>query len=372
MFVGVAPKADLLIVKVRYDKPGIGDSPSLVNALDWIWDHPRAAGKAVVINISQGNNYGPHDGTSLVESAIDIDLLTAHGRAVVKSAGNEGDTKKHAAGTVLPHDKLDITFEVRGGDAANRHLEIWYGKANTLKVTVLGVVPPGGQRPTSPTVSPNDAMQMWPVVPGVQGGLGPTFVKIVSRTLDGRNSDSCIELDFLRPAGGVLPAGEWLLRLENPDDQPAPFDCWFERAADGPTFTSHETRDNTITAPGTSKGVITVGGYSVRGLLFLTWNGDLGSWSSYGPTRDGRPKPDIDRARHQHHLGQEPDRHVLLLRLLRELLDRRHAEGGSVHGHLHGGSPRGRRHRAHVRERPDPAGEHGQAAADGDGAAAER
>jgi subtilisin family serine protease len=303
-FVGVAPLADLLIVKVNSAAVEIGESVNLVNALDWIWDHPAAANKGVVVNISQGDNRGPHDGNSLVEGAIEIDALVGHGRAVVKSAGNQGESACHAAASVPPPNGfLDVTFEVQPNDRSSRHLELWYGRDAALSVTVLGVDPPTGPRPTSPTAAYNSGLTIWPVNPAAPPNRQVRVI-INNRIADPRNGDNCIEID-LHPAAPPppqprppLPAGEWQLHLEalGPPagtNAAVPFDCWIERGDNPPEFTSHTTRDGTITIPGTSRGVITVGAYSQSGFLFFNWTGDLADFSSYGPTRDGRPKPDI-------------------------------------------------------------------------------
>jgi hypothetical protein len=132
----------------------------------------------------------------------------------------------------------------------------------------------------------------WIVNPGAPGNRLVTAT-ITSRLFDTRNGDNCISIELRRAAATVLPAGEWALHLESNVATPVPFHCWIERGKGGPTFTSHVSRNGTITAPGTSQQVITVGGYSQSGFLFWDWSGDLGGFSSYGPTRDNRRKPDI-------------------------------------------------------------------------------
>ena len=44
VYVGVAPAADILVVKRRSDNAEIGQSTNLLNALDWMWDHPVVLG----------------------------------------------------------------------------------------------------------------------------------------------------------------------------------------------------------------------------------------------------------------------------------------------------------------------------------------
>lgn len=44
VYVGVAPAADILVVKRRSDNAEIGQSTNLLNALDWMWNHPVVLG----------------------------------------------------------------------------------------------------------------------------------------------------------------------------------------------------------------------------------------------------------------------------------------------------------------------------------------
>jgi len=111
-YVGVAPEADLIFVKLRSASDALGESQRLIDAITWIFARARKVDPltACVINISLGDNMGPHDGTSLVEQAIDTILIVDGGLAVVKSAGNEGDTGRHAFATVPVGGNVGITF----------------------------------------------------------------------------------------------------------------------------------------------------------------------------------------------------------------------------------------------------------------------
>jgi len=287
VFVGVAPLADLLVVKMPYGDPAMGESVNLLHAFDWIWNHPAAAGKPIVINLSDGTNRGPHDGTSLVESALEVFLVTHPGHAVVKSAGNEGATNRHAHFDVPANDSADVTFAVANDDTSNRHVEIWTGGDDRLAVTLRGVLPAAGERPASQTVGPGEGPVQWQVNPQVT-------VTLTSRIGDPRNGQCVVDIDLSSTSGAMLVPGEWQIHLDNPFNQAATVDAYIDNGDDAPSFTSNATRDATITVPGTAKMVTTVGAYKQRsGVLFFHSDGDLADFSSWGPTRDGRPKPEI-------------------------------------------------------------------------------
>lgn len=310
VFVGVAPAADILVVKRNDDNPEIGQSTNLLNALSWIWQHPAVVGnptaqppvppRPVVVNMSFGDNRGPHDGTSLVESGLSLFLLTNSGHAAVKSAGNERDTARHAQLGVSPNGERDLTFAVRPDETADRHLELWFSRDDRLTATLRGPVPPGGgARPVIGTVGPNT-----PATPFVVNPTAPaprqTTATMTSRVDDPRNGACCIELDLSTPpaaAAGAKPAplldGEYEIHLENGLAHFAIVDGYIDKGEPGLVFTSSVEPEGTLTVPGTAEHIITVGAYAQKSFLFFEWSGGLKDFSSFGPTRDGRPKPDI-------------------------------------------------------------------------------
>ena len=79
---GVAPEADLAIVKTTFD------TADIAVAIKHIFDLADTRNQPCVINLSLGGHFGAHDGSSVSERMIDD--LSGDGRVVVVSAGNEG------------------------------------------------------------------------------------------------------------------------------------------------------------------------------------------------------------------------------------------------------------------------------------------
>lgn len=291
-YVGVAPEAEIIaVVNSGGDGEALGESVNLINALDFIWDHPRAAGKAIVINLSQGDNLGAHDGTSLVEQLIDLDLLLHDGHMVVKSAGNEGAARHHAQVTIAPGALRDVPVHVSAGDRVSRFSEIWYDGAGSLRCTVNAPTILGPP-PASPSVDPGNSAS-W-TVDTTLDATKRTVVRIDSRTNDADNHDNSIHVEWDPAAKATIPSGEWKLRLANTGATELTVDLWLERGDASPVFSRADTRtSSTISIPGTARRVVTVGAYSQSGFLFFNWSGDIADFSSRGPTRDGRVKPDI-------------------------------------------------------------------------------
>jgi subtilisin family serine protease len=303
-YVGVAPEADIIFVKNRFESDALGESTNLVNAIRYIFARAGqldgGSGRPCVINISQGDNLGPHDGTSLVEQAIDLMVLFDPGRAVVKSAGNEGAADHHAMATVPSPGNHTITFDMPPGAVSksgsfSHHMECWYDGAQRLDVTMTA---PGAPAWADPPVHPNDAPYVWTVNPTAPIGQRAT-VTITSTLNDPDNNDNRIDLEFSAPQDVAMPNGQWGIQFTNTGAAPADIHCWLDRGVrkEKPVFTSDVTTSHTISIPGTSDSVITVGSYAAEELDSSsgedTEQGDLDDSSSRGPTRLGVRKPDI-------------------------------------------------------------------------------
>ncbi len=102
-YLGCAFRADLLIVKLgRSVNSSYPTTTQLMQAADWAVKYASSVGKPVAINISFGNNYGAHDGTSLLEQYLN-NLTEIWKCAVIAGTGNEGGSGIHY------HAKLPLT-----------------------------------------------------------------------------------------------------------------------------------------------------------------------------------------------------------------------------------------------------------------------
>ena len=85
--------------------------------------------RPVLINISYGNIAGPHNGTSILEQAID-ELVEKHAPtrfplSVFVSAGNHKQAKCHACVNVLPNKTEELCWRVYPDDRTPSFMELW-------------------------------------------------------------------------------------------------------------------------------------------------------------------------------------------------------------------------------------------------------
>jgi subtilisin family serine protease len=286
IFEGVAPEAELILVAYRNEGP-VGGSAFVLDAIAFIAAHARARGLPVVVNISQGDNLGAHDGTSLLERAMD-NLLRDERMLVVTSAGNErgGAASHHARGQVSPEQLLVLPFQLLLDEehpVDSDTMDLWYRRDNRFSIALET---PDGWR--SPFIKPSSSA----AITFPNGNVAQIYSEINYPT----NGDNRIGV-FLEKGKGWQP-GLWKLVLSGDSVADGQFDVWADRS-NGVTlidFRKCQTDDSTVTLPGNGRRVITVGGFISRPEREFSNSevaGALSPGSSIGPTRDGRTKPDL-------------------------------------------------------------------------------
>lgn len=267
-FRGVAPGADLVVVKTTFYQD------TVVDGVRFVFEAAQALGKPAVVNLSLGGHSGPHDGSSLFERMIDA-LLDRPGRAIVVAAGNEGNRKIHVGADV----RAPTTWHLEA-DKSTVTVQFWHTGTSSYAIAVRS---PGGETATTLPGS-----QRW-----VSTSSGGVWVDNTSLP-DPRNLARHIFVALT----DVSPGSTWAITL-TPILGGGRVDGWVENPG-AAQFREGDTAF-TISEPGNAARVITVGAYitktrwtSVAGEQTAEGTvGALAPFSSRGPTRDGRLKPDL-------------------------------------------------------------------------------
>jgi len=289
---GVAPAAMLLVVISSSDQP-TGYSDAHLAALKFIDKVATDLGKPVVVNISQGMNAGAHDGRSALELGFEhfSDGGRMPGRVVVKSAGNERSREGHSKVSVPAGAREFLDWECDPGFFTRPRFEGWWPSANRYGFRLLEPLPSSRRMRNEPAWAPPRAASAVvdrsnPEAEGKFKGKGSYRISFVQRHPD--NGDSVVKVDV---SNGMTQVERMYWTLEITAQRVAKegdIHAWIER--DGPPnsrFLNHLTEEMTLTVPGTAYNVITVGAITAASPIVV------GSASSYGPTRDARPKPDV-------------------------------------------------------------------------------
>ncbi len=306
-YVGMAPEAEIIMVKADLGTPTESTAKYVVDGVNYIFRKADSLGKPAVVNLSLGMHNGPHDGTSLFSRALD--QLDGPGRIIVVSAGNEGADTIHAGAWLEPGEFYDVIFRVGPEEEPGRSSGIaainsWYPGDSQFDVRVFS---PSGQLLTAPH--------------GVQTssatGDGCIFVDNASAGPNPLNGDNELEIqvfgtDF-HDCPGDMKEGLWGFEVKAPDGTSGGrFDSWYYWNPANETFEGPNSDSRmTIGIPGVAEDLITVGAEMTRTswvnvdgekksyadlyapFFSSSHKGNIAYFSSRGPTRDGRIKPDL-------------------------------------------------------------------------------
>ncbi|MBQ6887937.1 MAG: S8 family serine peptidase [Lachnospiraceae bacterium] len=143
-FSGVAPESELIVVKLGQPREGgFPRTTELMRAITYVIRKALELERPVVVNLSFGNTYGAHDGTSLLERFLDN--VSEIGRSVVcVGSGNEAASAGHYAGTFVPGAQVRQIVELAVANYETTvNVQLW---KNYADIFLIEVVAPSGER----------------------------------------------------------------------------------------------------------------------------------------------------------------------------------------------------------------------------------
>lgn len=133
---GVAAQADILVVKLGLAaKNGFPRTTQLMEALDYVVRKAIDYGKPLAVNISFGNNYGDHTGSSLLENFIN-DIADSWKCSICIGSGNEGLGAVHTGGT-LTEDMEETVELVVSSYETGLSIQIWKDYWDDIAVEII-------------------------------------------------------------------------------------------------------------------------------------------------------------------------------------------------------------------------------------------
>jgi subtilisin family serine protease len=291
-YAGMAPLADIIVVDGS--TTGSFSRTQMLDGANYVFQQATLAGKSAVVNMSIGSQFGPKDGTDAFE--LGIDALSGPGKVVVMSAGNDRSLSLHSevfaagAGT-------STTVSVTSA-ATNRRIVFngYYEASENLNVqvttpggTVIGPIALGGVSGGFPgPATPNGTVY-------VENGLALTAT-----------GDRQVYIDLAWAAAGA-GVGTWTFTFIPVTLGAANGEVDLWRVSFNTTTCNfvigNQPTEEIISAIATSPNSIAAGAWVSRqnwidcgggGAIFgQPAAGNIANFSSQGPTRDGRIKPDV-------------------------------------------------------------------------------
>ena len=247
LYRGVAYEADLLIIKLG--RPGPNSFPStalLMMAMDFAIRQSLDMNTPLAINLSFGNTYGSHSGTSLLETYLNA--ASELGRiSIIVGSGNEGVSRGHTSGILKENQTASIQFSI-SDFSTSLNIQLWKNYWDEFSVTLI---PPVGNGVTLP------------LTPGTwRYPFGETEIYSYNGEPTPYTPFEEIYLDFL-PNDTYLIPGVWTIRLTAQRIRNGQWDMWMPSAAIRNEATAFllPTPETTLTIPSTATRAITVGAY---------------------------------------------------------------------------------------------------------------
>jgi subtilisin family serine protease len=293
VYVGMAPLAPLCMVKTNFQNTGILDG------VDYVFGRATALGMNAVCNLSLGSHFGPHDGTDAFEAGLSG--MCGPGRIIVKSAGNErsptnirhGQVNAAGAGT-------NMTVVASGANVVGR-VFAYDGYYESTEEMDLRITTPAGT-----VIGPISLGGTSGAFPGVNTANGNVYVENGLFLTATGDKEVYIEINI---ASGDNGNGTWTFTFIPVTLGPSngEVDLWRFFASTSLNANFAVGADNNtelVSQPGNAVELITTAAWTSK----QTWiacngtsttftgtplPGNLATFSSMGPTRDNRQKPDI-------------------------------------------------------------------------------
>lgn len=272
-----APESELIVVKLDTARGTYPSTVSLLRAFTYVAKKAQAENMPVAINLSYGNTYGAHDGSSLLERFIDN--ITEVGRNVICiGAGNEGASAGHFAGKLSENEIQRISFAM-GTYERSFSLQLWKWYADRMDISILS---PAGEQYLIRNQNAGGEAQ--------QAVMEQTQILIFSGRPQPYRKREEVYIDFI-PVETYLNTGIWTIEITPRRIVNGELRLYMPSAV----VRSENTRfllpspAQTLTIPSTAQKVITVGAYNayVRSYAAFSGRGDAGN------DRAENNKPDL-------------------------------------------------------------------------------
>lgn len=270
-YKGIASKSPILVVKLGIPRTeSFPRTTELMQALDYTLRKALELGLPAAVNISFGNTYGAHDGTSLLETYI-TDMANIWKSVISIGTGNEGYGAGHAAGRLRGRENRQIRLAV-GEYQTALSVQIWKSYLDEVDVTLIS---PGGRRagPIQKILGPQRFV------------LEDTEILLYYGEPVPYSKSQEIYMEFL-PRGEFVDYGIWTLSLEAGEIRDGRYHLWLPSASVLNQNTRFMEPDpyTTLTIPSTARRVVAVGAYDSRNRTYADFSGR-------GNTRDERTRP---------------------------------------------------------------------------------
>ncbi|WP_160561263.1 S8 family peptidase [Parablautia muri] len=286
-FLGAAPEADIVMVKLKEakqylrdfylipeDVPAYAESDVMV-AIKYLESYAVSLLKPLVICFGLGTNMGDHNGHQILGGYLNL-IATKRSRVVMVCGGNEGNSAHHYEGTSIEGlletvDNVEIRVD---GNTKGFTAELW---GNVPAKHAISIRTPGGEVTSRVDFRDQNRREFSFV-------FERSRIEVDHILVEQGSGEELIFFRFIDPTPGV-----WTIQVTiSENGSGSIFNIWLPVTdfLQSNTYFLRPYPYGTLTEPSNAREVITTSTYNDE-------NGGFWADSGRGYTRQGRVKPDI-------------------------------------------------------------------------------
>ncbi len=259
-YAGAAPKSNLLVVKLGNPvKDGFPRTTELMQGIDYVVRKALELRMPVAVNISFGNTYGSHDGSSLLERFID-DISNIWKSCICIGSGNEAASAGHTSGIMRMGREEIIQLAVQSSQPAIS-IQIWKEYTDIVDISLM--------TPAGVTIGP-----IQEILGPQRFSVGQTEILLYYGEPSPYSTAQEIFIDML-PKETYVASGVWRLILNPRKVISGAYELWLpsENVLNQGTGFLFPTDQTTLTIPSTAGRAVTVGAYNALTFAYADFSG---------------------------------------------------------------------------------------------------
>ena len=259
-YAGVATQSELIGVKLGNPmQEGFPRTPELMMGIDYVIRKALELRMPVAVNISFGNTYGGHDGTTLLERYID-DVSNIWKSVFCIGTGNEAASAGHTSGRIISGGEEIVQLAIQNRQPSIS-IQIWKEYTDQIEISIIN---PSGVRvgPIQEVLGPQ------------RFRIGQTEVLLYYGKPSPYSTSQEIYIDLLT-VGSYLTEGIWRIVLSAGRIVTGQYEMWLpsDNVLNRGTGFLFPTDTTTLTIPASASRAISVGAYDARTFAYADFSG---------------------------------------------------------------------------------------------------
>ena len=249
-YAGVAMQSELIVVKLGNPiQEGFPRTTELMMGIDYIIRKALELRMPVAVNISFGNTYGGHDGTTLLERYID-DVSNIWKSVFCIGTGNEAASAGHTSGRIISEGEETIQFAIQSRQSSIS-IQIWKEYTDQIEISII-----------NPSGVPH------------RFRIGQTEILLYYGEPSPYSISQEIYIDLL-PVESYLTEGIWRIVLSAGKIVTGQYEMWLpsDNVLNRGTGFLFPTDATTLTIPSSASRAISVGAYDARTFAYADFSG---------------------------------------------------------------------------------------------------